>query len=262
MSTLSVPIRILIAMVFLVGVNLASGLFAVEFGYPSLWGNSKVFAEYAYPLPMGWAFAHWLTMLPLAWVAYAMWEWPGPRLRMLRWSLAAAMVTCVVLDLVQGGGRWHRVPFLLFALVDLSAIFGLSLLMSKRTLMFAVPVGVLGLLSAAITPVLLDAAVDRNRNIEFDRIVSKNALLRPVSVRRLGEQTVYAIEILRRETAASEEAICDDAVWVYEEMLRLHEPEDGTVPVIEFSKQGETAVAGTARYTTHGRWLCQVAVGP
>lgn len=122
---------------YLLAVNLLAGWLAVELRYPSLWGGSDVFAEYALPLPYGWAMAHWVSMLPLAFVVAALPGWPEQRLLRLRWTLLALLALVALVEVDWTYFKLERIPFMLFFAVDLS----LALLLS---LVFRPPLRVLG----------------------------------------------------------------------------------------------------------------------
>ncbi len=119
-------LRIAIGLAFLLAVNLLAGWLAVELRYPSLWGNQEVFAEYAWPLPYGWAMVHWVSMLPLAFLVAALPGWPQQRLVRARWILLGLLAAVLFVEVDWQYGRLNRIPFLLFFAVD----FGLALLIS------------------------------------------------------------------------------------------------------------------------------------
>lgn len=110
--------RISLALTFLIAANVLAGVAAVHLGYPSLWGNSKVFLEYALPLPFGWGLAHWLSMTPLAFLIFHLPNWDERRLVRARWVLSVLLLMLIATALVWSGWRWRKVPFVLFPLVD------------------------------------------------------------------------------------------------------------------------------------------------
>jgi hypothetical protein len=57
------PAKILLLFVYCIGVNLLAGSIAVWLKFPSLWGGGQIFSEYAMPLPLAWAFAHWPSLI-------------------------------------------------------------------------------------------------------------------------------------------------------------------------------------------------------
>ena len=118
--------------VFLIVVNLACGFIAVEFRYPSLWGGSDVFEEYALPLHLSWAIAHWPSMLILCALLFRMREWDEAQITKIRYVFLVGIVLCIAIEFIYGGGKFHRIPFVLFVLVDLSAAYALSLLLHQR----------------------------------------------------------------------------------------------------------------------------------
>lgn len=118
--------------VFLIVVNLACGSIAVEFHYPSLWGGSDLFIEYALPLHLSWATAHWPSMLILCVLLFRMRGWGEAQITKIRCVLLAGIALCIAIEFIYGGGKFHRIPFVLFVLVDLSVAYGLSLLLHQR----------------------------------------------------------------------------------------------------------------------------------
>lgn len=124
--------RPLVIGLFLLVVNLSCGFIAVEFRYPSLWGGGNVFAEYALPLHLSWGFAHLPSMVTLSIVLFLMPGWTEAQIRKGRCFLLAAIGLCIGIEFMYGGGRFHRIPFVLFVLVDVTAVYVLSLLLYKR----------------------------------------------------------------------------------------------------------------------------------
>lgn len=118
--------------IFLIIVNLACGFIAVEFRYPSLWGTSDVFTEYALPLQLSWASAHWPSMLTLSVLLFRMRRWNEAQISKTRFALLTGIALCIAIEFIFGGGKFHRIPFVLFILVDLSAAYILSLLLHQR----------------------------------------------------------------------------------------------------------------------------------
>ena len=118
--------------VFLIVVNLACGLIAVEFRYPSLWGGRDVFKEYALPLHLSWAIAHLPSMLIMCVLLFRMPEWDEAQITKIRCVFLVGVALCIAIEFIYGGGKFHRIPFVLFVLVDLSVAYALSLLLHQR----------------------------------------------------------------------------------------------------------------------------------
>ncbi len=98
-------------------------------GYPSLWGNSTgILFEYAAPLPFNWAFAHLVSMLPLAILIYGLPLWPHRRLVQFRWVMVAALVVLFFIEVRLPHGRLNHIPFALFLIVDCLAALVISLM--------------------------------------------------------------------------------------------------------------------------------------
>lgn len=125
----SFPARICLALMYLIAVNLGSGLLAVELGYPSLWGASEVFHEYAYPALYNWALVHTLSMLPLAWLVFRL---PTLRPRHIRLCQIASLASLVLLFFVEVKlpyGKLRHIPFALFLIVDALVLLSVALLL-------------------------------------------------------------------------------------------------------------------------------------
>ncbi|MFT5727058.1 MAG: hypothetical protein ACI8PB_001190 [Desulforhopalus sp.] len=90
----------IIISVFLIVVNLACGFIAVEFRYPSLWGVSDVFKEYALPLHLSWAIAHWPSMLILCVLLFRMRDWDEAQITKIRCVLLAGIALCIAIEFI------------------------------------------------------------------------------------------------------------------------------------------------------------------
>jgi len=251
--------RAAIGAVYLFGVNLLAGWAAVTFRYPSLWGNSDVFAEYAVPLPLGWALDHWLSMTPLTLAIFAMPKWSGVQIRQFRFLLIGVLLTAVMLEFIMGGGRWHRVPFLLFPIIDASTALGLTFLRSRRALRISFAIAFAGAIAAVLLPSLIDDIRSSQRDAQLERVRSDDGWFQSRGVTSDGLQTIYRLEL---ETGADERSLdelCYDALSAYEQMLEIREPDDRTDPVIQFIRSESSPRAiGEARYSARGRWLCEI----
>lgn len=112
---------------FLVLVNILSGLVAITFDYPSLFDVQPSFGEYAVPLPFTWALAHWPSML----------LYGGPLLylsrkgeKFTRYYRLFCVISFGLLMLEMD----EKIPFLLFPKVDAvtGLIFSLVLVPPRR----------------------------------------------------------------------------------------------------------------------------------
>jgi len=109
--------------IYLIAVNLLAGYCAIWLRYPSLWGGSNVFLEYAMPIGMTWGLSHWpsmvLTSIPLLLVPH----WNVKQVNRFR-------IICIGLILVLLYGVIEQVPFALFPAVDLFTALFLSLIIA------------------------------------------------------------------------------------------------------------------------------------
>ncbi len=249
--------RLIVAAVYFIAVNALCGLLAAEFGYPSLWANTTVFPEYAYPHPFGWALVHWISLAPLTKIAFSMWEWDAAQIRRLRFTLVGIIVLCVCAEFAYGGGRWHRVPFLLFPLVDSSVSFLLTLVMTRRGLLTTGAVASVGGIILFSVPTLVTAVHEHIDPHGFRDIVAHEGWVRPVEVLREGDRTVYIVALLPSSHDAHEKSMCLEVLSVYEQMLERHDPFDRTEPVVRLTRDSRPdEPIGQARYSTRGHWYC------
>ena len=120
--------RLGLSFLFLLSVNLLSGWIAVVLRFPSLWGNtSGIFGEYATPLPFAWGFIHWLTMLPLALLIAGMPVWDKKLVVRFRIIAAICLGIALFIEIDWGYGKLNKIPFTLYAIVDLAVALFISL---------------------------------------------------------------------------------------------------------------------------------------
>ncbi len=254
-------LRVLNTLFFLVAVNWTAGALAVEFRYPSLWGRSDVFVEYAYPLPLSWALAHLATMIPLAWATWRSWDWEPSQVLRLRIGLLLGLIASASLDLIYGGGRWHRIPFILFPLVDLGWALTLSLLLTRwarrAAVSGALAVGVVFALWPSVSAHLHERATKE----AFERVASEDGRVRALSVTGVGNSTFYAVEVAIGSEDALTDSMCLDVLHVYERMLALHDPGD-TDSIARIVRPREDVPFARAVYSSRGRWECTLADTP
>lgn len=120
--------RVLLASLFLLLVNLLSGLLAVEFRYPSLWGNAEVFHEYGYPALYNWALMHLPSMLLLALLVFRLPTFSPGQIRHCQLLLLLALVVLFFVEVKLPYGRLRHIPFALFLIVGVLVLLLLSLL--------------------------------------------------------------------------------------------------------------------------------------
>ncbi len=112
--------RILLLLVYFTSVNLLAGYIAVWLKFPSLWGNSRVFGEYAIPMFMTWGLAHWPSLILVGIALLTLPSLNGVQIKRFRFI-------CVGLLLLLLYGVVEKVPFALFPAVDLLVAFFFSL---------------------------------------------------------------------------------------------------------------------------------------
>lgn len=249
--------RLIVAVAYLVTVNILCGFIAVEFRYPSLWGKSSVFPEYAYPVPMSWALMHWLSMAPLTYFIFRMWDWEPGLLRRFRGSLLAVALLCITADIVYGGGRFHRVPFLLFPFVDTSTALLLTFVMTRRGLVRTSAFALAGVVLLIGVPALTASVQQQIDPYGLRGMTTEKGWLRPIKVVREEETTVYVLQFEPAANNENQDDICYETLRVYEQMLQRHEPFDRTTPVVRLTRpDAPEKQIGHARYSNNGRWLC------
>lgn len=109
-----------VLIIYLISVNLISGYIAVWLRFPSLWGNSQIFIDYAMPLGLTWALSHWPSMILVS----------IPLLRLVHWNarlINRFRIICLSIFLILIYGVIEKIPFALFPCVDLIVAFFLSL---------------------------------------------------------------------------------------------------------------------------------------
>lgn len=121
-----VSIRVIFLLIYFVIVNLLSGYIAVFLRFPSLWGNSQIFFDYAMPLNLTWAFAHWPSMIMVSIALFSLPHWEAKSIQHFR-------SICLSLFLILIYGVLEKIPFALFPAVDLFVAFFFSLIIVPPT---------------------------------------------------------------------------------------------------------------------------------
>lgn len=120
------PAKLLLLFIYFTSVNLLAGFTAVWLHFPSLWGNSQVFGEYAIPIGMTWGIAHWPSLILVGLPLLLLPEWNTVNIRRFR-------AICFGLFLVLIYGVIKKFPFALFPVVDLLVAFIFSLVIVPLT---------------------------------------------------------------------------------------------------------------------------------
>jgi hypothetical protein len=117
----NVYVKIIVLMIYIISVNLLSGYLAVGFKFPSLWGNSQIFLDYAMPFGLTWALAHWPSIIIFTIPLLMLPHWNEKLVQRFR-------VICLSLFLILIYGVIEKIPFALFSAVDSLTAFFISLL--------------------------------------------------------------------------------------------------------------------------------------
>jgi len=105
-------LRSLVFLMFVISACLLSGYIAVELRYPSLWGTTDVFTEYALPIGLTWGLVHWPSMLILGISLVTLPKWSTQKVRGFR-TVCGVIFLLLLLELD------NKIPFLLYPKVDL-----------------------------------------------------------------------------------------------------------------------------------------------
>ena len=120
------PAKLLLLFFYFISVNLLAGYIAVLLNFPSLWGNSHVFGEYAIPIGMTWGIAHWPSLFIVGIPLLLLPEWNAIAIRRFR-------AICIGLFLILTYGVNEKIPFALFPAIDLLTAFFFSLIIVPPT---------------------------------------------------------------------------------------------------------------------------------
>lgn len=117
------PTKVLLFIAYVISVNLLAGYCAVWLRYPSLWGGSNVFYEYAMPIGMTWGLSHWPSLILVSIPLLLIPHWNTNQIRRYR-------IICIGLILILLYGVFEKIPFALFPTVDLFIAFFFSLIIA------------------------------------------------------------------------------------------------------------------------------------
>lgn len=246
--------RSLLAVAFLLTVNVLSGWLAVTLGYPSLWGNqSGIFGEYALPITFTWALAHWLSMLPLTLLILGLPLWQKSSVNRFRLGLIVGLLVCFAIETDFGFGRLQKTPFVLFIAVDLLVALVISLL-------FYVPryLQVGGLVLAGFG----GTAIAFQEQIE-NLLLAQGPVLKVLDTEiDDGEALIrYHFEVIPPvdpDSYPRVKTICQNAEALYDS-VHVNQPEDYTTIVLFWArtdKRANTYPAGSAGPNYKGEWVC------
>ncbi len=114
-------VKTTLLLIYVISVNLLAGYVAVWLNFPSLWGISNVFGEYATPLFMTWGLAHWPSLILLGLPLLLIPDWKANQIQRFR-------VICLSLFVILIYGVLEKIPFALFPAIDALVAFFLSLI--------------------------------------------------------------------------------------------------------------------------------------
>lgn len=116
-----IPAKILLLVVFIISVNLLSGYIAVWLRFPSLWGSSNIFFEYAFPVHLAWGLMHIPSFVIIGLLLLLLSSWNQSQIQRFR-------ITCICLFLILLYGVMEKIPFALYPAVDLLVALFFSLI--------------------------------------------------------------------------------------------------------------------------------------
>ncbi len=119
-------VKIVLFFVYFITVNLMSGYVAVWLKFHTMWGNSQVFLDYAMPIGLTSAMAHWPSLIMVSIPLLMIPNWNSTQLKRFR-------IICVTLFLILLYGVMGKIPFALFPAVDLFVAFFFSLIIVPPT---------------------------------------------------------------------------------------------------------------------------------
>ncbi|MBL1141221.1 MAG: hypothetical protein HND53_04235 [Proteobacteria bacterium] len=111
----------LLLLSYLISINILAGYIAVWLKFPSLWGNSQIFLDYAMPFGLTWALAHWPSMVLLSIPLLLLPHWNAKSIQRFR-------LICLCLFFILIYGVIEKIPFALFPAVDLFVALFFSLI--------------------------------------------------------------------------------------------------------------------------------------
>ena len=120
------PVKILLLITYAITVNLLAGYIAVWLKFPTLWGGGQIFVEYALPIHMTWAFAHWPSLILISIALSLLPNWNAKQTERFR-------IICLGSFLILLYGINEKVPFALFPAIDLITALFLSFIIVPPT---------------------------------------------------------------------------------------------------------------------------------
>lgn len=274
MDATSTSSRLTLAAAWLISANILAGAFADRLDYPGLAATGTVFSDYALPLTLSWSLVHWVTLVPIAAVMFGLPLWDERRVILVRCVLFAGIVTCVTVELVYGGGNWHGLPFLVFALVD-CAVGLMVALTFHPPLRLLIAGGAVAVVAGGVFLATHDSGASPGLGHVVESGVTDETLLAPETVSgRLvkvwtpkgGPDTTVFLEVLPQvepDKAPDPVNICGAARGVFEAELRKRRvhPRDARVefkvhptfdPRLKYLYPG-----GIARFRSSQFWECR-----
>lgn len=222
-------LRSVVLVLFLVSVNLISGILATKLNYPSLYNVHARFSEYAVPLPFHWALAHIPSMLIFGIPLLFLHSWKEKHIVYFR---AACILTFLLLLLEFD----RKIPFLLFLKVDTLLAFICSLVVAppnkkdNPTLSKALKIATL---SALIIALLLTHSVWKHRtpSITKNRYMNNTFSLQSIVVNNdFRKEMVFEIDL---RIYLEEKQACSLAQILAVEILRDYPFDNGYQKSIE-----------------------------
>lgn len=256
--------RLLLAALFLLLVNLLSGLLAVELRYPSLWGGSDVFHEYAYPALYNWALLHLPSMLLLALLVFRLPTFTLSQVRRCQLLLLLGLVVLFFVEVKLPYGRLRHIPFALFLIVDVLLVLLFSLLFYPpvKTLVIVFLVAAILICLQWLSPITIGLQSDKSpAQADHEAIVSDSeevGFFEEVSEYQRRDHVEYSAivnETVGPDMGPSGAEICRQA-----RQLVAEAGKDVVILLVHPWFQTERKYvhhAGKAYYDTEANWRCQ-----
>jgi hypothetical protein len=209
--------KLLLIIIFLISVNLLAGYVAVWLKFPSLWGNSQIFLDYAMPFGLTWALAHWpsiiLTIIPLLLLPH----WNEQQLQLFR-------LICLSLFFILLYGVHEKIPFALFPAVDFLVAFFFSLIIVPPTYKHnpKLVIGISIFLSFALlsgTYCMYSKWQHRTPEIKESNLMNGLFVLKVINVNSNYKELTFEVELTQM---ISQENICDTATEMSEALFESY----------------------------------------
>jgi len=210
--------KIILLFVYVISVNLLAGYLAVLLKFPSLWGGGDTFQDYAMPIGLTWAMAHWFSFIPLSIPLLLMSDWNVTWIRRFR-------IFCLGMFLILLYGVIEKVPFALFPAVDLFVAFFFSIIIVpptyKENPVFTIAIIILlSIVTLAGTYVLYSKWQHRTPGIKETELMGGVFRLEAISVdNNYLKQIIFTVELMQYIPQSD---VCNVATEMGEEIFDIY----------------------------------------